>query len=243
MYSELVSILNRCFRGRWFLDSGSLLGVIRDGCFLKQDMGIDISVLVDSYSEEAISEAVMGFKKLGFIASPYEWNGIVYKYCFAPPLFSTFKYAVDFHLFVLNGDHYSCPQISLMIDNKIALSFAVIKKGDTITFRHSFSSLIKVFVSGIYRYVFRYFGQPVRMDKYYKKEQGKCYMWDIPCKLYHGTQTGSFQSLAILKEPEEYLGYRYGNWRVPNSNWVTLRDDGGIRPSSKEEIDCLLYGD
>ena len=242
MYSKLVGILNRCFPGKWFLDSGSLLGVIRDGCFLKQDMGIDISVLVDSYREEAISEAVVGFKKLGFITSTYEWNGVVYKYCFAPPLLSSFRYAVDLHLFILNGDRYSCPQFSLAIDNRIAASFATIKKGDTITFRHSLSSCFKVVVASIYRYVLRYFGQPVRMDRYFRRKQGQCYMWDIPCKLFHGTQTGNYQSLAVLKEPEEYLEYRYGNWRVPNKDWVTIRDDGGIRPSTKEEFECLLRG-
>lgn len=242
MYEKMASILDRYFPGKWFLDSGSLLGVVRDGCFLKQDMGIDISVIVDSYYEEKVTEAVIAFNKLGFIASPYEWNGVTYKYCFAPPLISSFRYAVDLHLFVLDGDKYCCPQFSLAINNRLLASFTTIRKGDTITYRHSLSSLFKVVVAGVYRYVFRYFGQPVRMDKYNRKKQGQCYMWVIPCQLFHGTQLGSFHSLSILKEPEQYLQYRYGNWRVPNSNWVTLRDDGGIRPSSEEEFDYLTRG-
>ncbi len=46
--------------------------------------------------------------------------------------------------------------------------------------------------------------------------------------------------LNVLSFPEDYLEFRYGEWRTPVSDWVTLRDDGGIRKCTPDEINTLL---
>ena len=70
---------------------------------------------------------------------------------------------------------------------------------------------------------------------------GKTYLWFIPGILFNGVETGVVENLNVLSTPEKYLEFRYGKWRIPVSDWVTLRDDGGIRKSSVEEMDKLIF--
>ena len=46
MYEKIAKLLDNAFGNNWFSDSGSLLGVVRNGNFLSGDSGIDISVIV-----------------------------------------------------------------------------------------------------------------------------------------------------------------------------------------------------
>lgn len=239
MYKKIVNILDSYFQDRWFLDSGSLLGIIRDGKFLQSDQGIDISVMIDDYSDLQINKVITEFENIGFIISRYNWGNTTYKYCLSAPRGGDFKYAIDLHLFKKRGTSYYCPQVSLNLHG-IEASFASVRKGNVITnWGNTFSNL-KVFVATIYRYVFKYFNQPMKMKKYVAEGKGTTYMWKIPEEYYHGTVHGTFMNLRVLKAPEEYLTYRYGEWRVPNSNWNTLRDDGGIIAVNYDEFDKLM---
>lgn len=242
MYNKIIELMNKLFPNQWFLDSGSLLSVVREGEFFKNDEDIDISAIVDSYDDIRIAEVAKKMTQLGFVVSRYMWKNTVYKYCFAPPPFSSFKLFIDLHLFVKSKNEYICPQFSLMIKNSVIASFAAIRKGDNIIYRNSFSSRIKVSIAWVYRYVFHYFGQPMRMEKYNNTNQGICSLWVIPCNMFNGTKAGSYMKFCILADAEPYLEYRYGDWKQPVSDWVTLRDDGGLRPSSKEEFERLLCG-
>ena len=80
----------------------------------------------------------------------------------------------------------------------------------------------------------------MKMNEYTEKGIGAPYVWFIPEELYRGTEIGSVEKLNVLKQPDKYLEFRYGEWKVPVSDWNTLRDDGGIRKVNPEFISNFL---
>ena len=241
MYSQIVEILNESFLNRWFLDSGSLLGVIRDGRFLKSDRGIDISVIIDDYENPSIAGAVKKLTGLGFVVSRYEWGGVVYKYCIAPKNTRKFPYAIDLHLFQARGDNYFCPQVSLTRKSNLLESLTTsLRKGGMPKQKGGVKQVFVNTYTFFYRNIFKYFGKPMLMRDYAVRNEGAPYLWFIPKSLFNGVESGKVEGLNVLISPDEYLKFRYGEWRIPVSDWVTLRDDGGIRKSTIEEIDEFI---
>ena len=242
MYSRINKILNQAFSGSWFLDSGSLLGVIRDGRFLKSDRGIDISVIINDYNDPGIEETVKKLEDLGFVVSRYKWGDVVYKYCIAPKKNSHFPFAIDLHLFKRFNDEYICPQVSLMPQKTLIanLTTSLRKGGMPKEKKGAKNYFIKVYTY-FYRDIFKYFGTPMKMRQRAYEGTGMPYLWYIPVNYFNGVEVGKVENLNVLKTPEQYLEFRYGNWKVPVSDWVTLRDDGGIRKSSVNEIDKLIF--
>ena len=237
MYTQIADILDQAFGAKWFLDSGSLLGVIRDGRFLEQDKGIDISILLqETYNTPTIEKAIHLFKDLGFIVSRYEWDHIAYKFCLAPLPRTQFPYAVDLHLFVETDTEFLCPQVSLKRKKRKSLRSLLrsIRKGNAIS-----GNLLKRGISSVYRYGFRYFNQPMNMMSYVKRGVGDTYLWHIPQSMVKKTRKDKY-GLNVLAEPEEYLKFRYGDWQTPVKDWKTLRDDGGIRKCTTEDISRLI---
>ena len=240
MYNVISELLTRFFRGNWFLDSGSLLGVIRDRKFLDSDKGIDISVIIDDYNDSRLEEFSKNLSNIGFIVSKYRWKGVTYKYCFVPSKKVNFYYAIDLHCFKKLGEDYCCPQVSLKMLNPIEKVFVSLKKGNPI---NENCGIIKrkslLMVKFFYRDIFRYFGKAMNMDIYYSKGLGNLYLWYIPANLYQGTKVGMY-GMNVLYNASDYLHFRYGDWETPVSDWNTIRDDGGIRCATEKEITSLL---
>lgn len=244
MYTKISSILDEIFQDKWFLDSGSLLGIVRDHKFLSSDSGIDLSVIINSYADNRIEQVREKFEKLGFITSRYVWNGITYKYCFSPNSKMDFLYAVDLHLFVLSAGEYVCPQVSLnynkgLVIKKLDVFLRNVRKGNSIHRSNTFSGRLKWCVAKIYRDL-RYFNKPMDMSKYVKHNCGDTYFWVIPSQMYHGTAYSEHIRLREILSPEDYLQYRYGDWRTPNPNWNTIRDDGAIRKTTLSDVDRIV---
>lgn len=245
MYQKISNLLDESFKDRWFLDSGSLLGVVRDGKFLSSDQGIDISVLIDSYHDKTLEILASRFCKLGFVASRYQWGNTIYKYCFVPTPQSGFDYAVDLHLFCKFGEEYLCPQVSLKreinnILDKIRISFINLKKGNPMPKARGLAGKFKIWIYKIYRYNFKYFGMPLQMKGYFTSGEGYSYMWFIPEALLKGVNKSNKYGLNQLTDPDDYLTLRYSNWHIPVSDWCTIRDDGGLRKCTAEDYDVLL---
>lgn len=243
MYSEIIKILDEFFKDKWFLDSGSLLGVIRDGRFLKQDKGIDISVIIDDYHNPRLEECVKRFKKQGFVISRYQWDGITYKYCLAPKQRCPIKYAIDLHLFKKHNGNYICPQMKIANNpNKLVAIIRGIRKGNMYNdkFKKKGIGILWKAMVVLYRDVFNYFGYPLNMNALTHELEENIYKWVIPESLYCGTIRDDIYGFNVLKDCGDYLKYRYADWHIPVTDWVTLRDDGGIEHSSIIEIKRIL---
>ena len=240
MYSRVISILDECFQDRWFLDSGSLLGIIRDGKFLSSDVGIDISVIIDSHKNPVIEECVKKLNKEGLVVSRIQAEGRTYKYCMVPKKGNRIPFAFDLHLFVECDNNYLCPNIKMPIqyNNKISILMWMLRAGGTIKKieKGLVGTFEKAFIH-LYRDVFEYFG---KSSDHYGISDENVYKWVIPCDLYRGTEREHHYGFNVLKDCDDYLTYRYGNWRIPVSDWVTMRDDGGFKKSNVKELNEIL---
>ena len=80
----------------------------------------------------------------------------------------------------------------------------------------------------------------MNMNKLTSGKTENLYKWYIPVRLFNGVEREHYYGFNILKDCDDYLTLRYGNWHIPVSDWVTLRDDGGISHSNRNEISSLL---
>ena len=240
MYFEISKILDDKFENNWFLDSGSLLGIIRDGKFLESDKGIDISVIIDDYHNPIIEKCVNEIESLGFVISRYQWNRITYKYCLAPLKRTNFEYAIDLHLFKKVGDTYICPQIKIDKLSKLSIINLMrgLRKGNMPNEKKN-KFYTNIF-NYLYRDVFKYFHQPMNMNILSNGKNSNVYKWYIPCGMFKGVVKDDYSKLNVLIDCDDYLTFRYGNWHIPVSDWVTLRDDGGIEKFNIEQINQLF---
>jgi hypothetical protein len=241
MYSKIAEILDEYFPNKWFLDSGSLLGVIRDGKFLSSDVGIDISVLIENHQSPMMEECVSKLKKEGLVVARMQLFGITYKYCLVPKKGNKIPFAFDLHMFKLSGEDYLCPNVKKHEKylTKIGGLKRRLRSGAMITeMKGGMTGFFERCFIYLYRDVFEYFGRPVSPNHDVKDEN--IYKWVIPRKLIRGVERESHYGLNVLKDCDDYLTYRYGDWHTPVSDWVTIRDDGGFKKSSVDEMRHFL---
>lgn len=244
MYNRIIEILDSFFYEKWFLDSGSLLGIIRDGKFLKQDKGIDISVIINDYHSPRLEECVKQLRQLGFVISRYQWDGITFKYCLAPKQNCPIRYAIDLHLFRVLDGNFLCPQMKIAKEcNKLVSVLRGLRKGNIYYDKYNkrYTGLLWKVTDVLYRDIFEYFGRPINMNDLTLEKDENIYKWVIPESMFRGTIKERNYGLNVLKDCNDYLKFRYADWRTPVIDWVTLRDDGGITHSSVNEIKRLLY--
>lgn len=236
MYSRVINILDEYFQDRWFLDSGSLLGIVRDGNFLPSDVGIDISVIIDNHNDPKLEECIKKLTKEGLVVSRFQIYGKTYKYDLVPKQSCKLPFAFDLHLFKLSGNDYLCPNVKMRqkCSNKIATLMMLLRLGGIIKLEKGIVGFFERIFIFLYRDVFEYFGEPCNFSKGLKDEH--IYKWVIPSEMIHGVQREKLYGFNILYDCDEYLTYRYGNWHVPVSDWVTIRDDGGFKKSNIKEM-------
>ena len=54
------------------------------------------------------------------------------------------------------------------------------------------------------------------------------YTWWVPIKFFQQLKTLNGSELRIPERWDEYLSFRYGDWRMPKRNWEYVRDDGAV---------------
>jgi len=85
------------------------------------------------------------------------------------------------------------------------------------------------------------FAGPVCLDIFIKKRKGECYYWkegggqkkimkSVPTRFFRVVTQKEFDGKKywIPVSYDEYLTYRYKDWRTPDKEWHYLRDDGAI---------------
>lgn len=223
----------------WWLDSGSLLGMIRDGKFLKQDKDIDIGIL-NTKNEENIQKMISDFASMGFRIVRFQKNGFMFKCKLIPNKKNNFKYTLDIQFYICYGDKYVCPQMvqkkNLSIIQKIVVKYIQLKKCNANDIKCS-----------TFRTSLNYFLCNLLSEKDYsinfsKKIQNmyNSYLWSVPVEYLN--DFFCVNNFNVFKKVEKYLEYRYGNWKVPVLNWSYVRDDGGLRLISDEEIENIIRG-
>ena len=223
----------------WWLDSGSLLGLVRDNKFLKQDHDIDIGILYDNNSD-IIDDFLNNFNK-DFNIVKFEFNDTLYKCKCIPKNPNVFNYIFDFQFYILNKDNMICPQMvfkrNLSFIGRLKRNIIQMRKSNPDDFSmNSIKSIIKKIGALI-------FSKNYLVIKYGKSSKNlfDFYYWSIPYSYLN--KLVEVNGYKAFFDYESYLTMRYGNWRIPVSNWVFTRDDHALRKINYIDLSSLYILD
>lgn len=199
------------------IDSGTLLGLVREGKLLAHDLDIDISVREDQLNRlKKLKEILKG---KGYKCRVLNFFGKKYKFKFWR---TGEKRVIDINIFRETPDNkfFICPQ-PFPIEKEENFLFRNFRKGVRVCF-----GLMKNIGSE-----FDLNNFPWSMGTYHRT-------WAIP-KEYFDSFEHLENSIYMPNKSTEYLEFRYGNWRVPNSNWNFRTDDKGLSEKSPEAFNCF----
>ena len=199
---EITEILNRNNIFYW-IDSGTLLGIVREGKLLGSDLDIDISIPVNE--QEKVWRLKDEFGKIGYFFTE-KW---VYK-------------SYDYILKLKNKN------------NDRPIDFQIYHSNDEQNIWYSPQCFNKK-SSNIFSKIIRKLVHQNFLGNSFIKNTGKySFVYDhitwVESKSLIGTPV--YLEHTPLKVPENYIGLlelHFGaNWRIPNSNWDFIRDDGAF---------------
>ncbi len=205
---------------RFWADSGTLLGLAREGQIMKDDHDIDLSMWAGS--EPLLNEVLPLIKERGYRVAVKNYRGLNFKYKLSPT-FKDSSLDIDISLFRSENKHAWCPQIYCMPYpfSRKHLSYYLyglprrviqeifVRKNKVIVNHWPWSLSYKVYVVWVPRHYFEetiYFNHQIPAPKDYRR----------------------------------YLSFRYGDWEVPRKDWFFIFDDGAIRHVSPDELIARL---
>lgn len=207
MNNELLWIKEQLVKRHcdYWCDSGTLLGLIRDGCLIEGDNDIDIGVFgKDNEKLQSIASIVKKDKGevfLGFL------NGKVFKYKLK---IKKFDRIIDINVFRNYGSNFWCPQpvTSDQLRSRKFLCRGVNRISKKI--RQQFS-LVKAEYN---KFPWNY----IRNINY----------WCVPKEHLEKIEEVEIEGekFKVPKEVKKYLSLRYSNWEIRNSGWDFQKDDG-----------------
>ena len=220
-----VDLLNNRSIRNW-LDCGTLLGAVREQRLLTWEKDIDLGALKDQVDHLDILYIINRARKDGYDVNVYDTSISISKN----------GYVLDIKLYEKRGDIFFenkripknlfsstlCYLVHCFSSDYLTSREGLnIFRNFVITIIHMLSKIIPRQLSKIIIYPIKYL-----CDNYLTIDISEA----VPCKYFETFEEIKFlgKSYTIPEKKEDYLAFRYGeNWRVPNKNWITERDDGG----------------
>ena len=212
--AELTAIADVLDRASitWWIDSGTLLGLYRDGELfdLSRDKDFDIGAWIDD--RDRIAAALGEFRQRGYRVGRRHFAGAVVKYWLKPQRGRPAK-QIDIKLHRRFGDLAVCP------------GALVLSSEQRPVLRHA-ARFMQLGVGALWRRRFRHSWSVPGLAVTFSVTS-----WQIPTGFVETCErvTLGGVSVPVPSPVEEYLSFRYGDWRTPTADWVTHRDDGGLR--------------
>jgi len=211
----ICSLLNER-RVEYWIDSGTLLGLVREGEVIEGDHDIDLSLW--SGSEPLLENILHEVKARGYKVSIKNYRGLNFKYKFSPR-FNSSGLDIDISLFRREKDYAWCPQVYCMpypFKNKNLAYYLY-------ALPHRF--IQEVFIRK----------ERVSLHNWPWTTTYRVYMIWIPLHFFKET-VPLYDGIPAPKDYQEYLVYRYGTWQVPRKNWFFIFDDGAVKQTSPEKL-------
>lgn len=188
----------------YWLDSGTLLGIIRQGKLLDSDDDIDISIL--SSESDEIKKVIEEYNNTGYNERiklyDNEIQKVVLKNQDAPNIDISVFQTDENMLWRVTGKHMSGKEVNFVRYGGIKLArnlFSVIHKNK------------KLIDNSLYRISTGY----------------RLAVQIIPADLIHPIKYKN--GYKVPGQYEEYLKYKFGDWRNPDPDWDTWEDEDCIK--------------
>jgi len=216
---------------RYWMDSGTLLGLERDGQLLSADRDIDLSIWESDL--EALMLALPDLRTQDYRIEIQRYQDKVFEIKLFP--FEREARSIDIKVFRTSDDGFAwspCliekftkPEFRALFNTPRFvplgqvtnhLAWRLVRRSWWFTQR----AIVKVWKSRILQ---------LDVDRHFFPKAYYVGTWWIPYALLEGTVQDAVNGLSKPRLVNEYLQFRYGNWHIPTSDWSYLRDDGGLK--------------
>ena len=201
----------------YWLNSGTLLGVVRDGRLIDGDGDIDISAWW--HDEGKILKLADRWKGDGYQVTERRYKGQLCKVKAEHGHDDTAR-TIDIDIYRLSGNHAWCPQHVSKVRPQ-SLPHRVLRP--------------------IYYGLAKALNRSSARGSTVSKESGllyRVYTWWIPACFFQERDVHVLENVALYipSRTSEYLAFRYGDWRTPNPGWICESDDRGLVTRRPEEL-------
>lgn len=210
----------------YWLNSGTLLGMMREGKLLEQDQDIDLSLWAGH--EVALRKLLPHFKKAGYRVLTADYRGLRFQYNFS--LGSGEGRSIDINLFRRCGEYAWCPEYYFKIQPRRGDGGKGGKK------RGGVSGAVRRALRFFWRRFIARFSLQLSITAWPWRLFVHRATWWIPATYFENLELNAAIGASIPADWQGYLEFRYGDWAVPRSDWVFHRDDGGLRDAAPEEL-------
>lgn len=215
---ELIWIceLLRAEKVDFWIDSGTLLGLIREGQLLENDYDIDISVWEDC--DEAWEKLLRQYRTRGYLVKKRSYRGRLFAYKLVARG-SKPELTIDIKIFRRHGEFAWCPQWYYRPNPFTAGSLAY-------------------FLVGLPRYIISHYSQlksHLILSTWPWPLLYSAYTWWVP-KHFYEQKILLYDLIPLPRNYRDYLCYRYGEWQVRRSRWSYIDDDGALKQQDPESL-------
>ena len=191
---------------KFILDSGALLGYMRNGDYVPNDTDLDLNTI----NKEAFLQVAKAVEKIPGVGF-YRYKGELYKILIPKHILGTSNY-IDVQYFQIDSEYY--------------FNYAIGRRGGAGRIRAK--GKIKIALSLLSEFLKRNFdpGYFPLSTLYYHDQ------WIVPIEYFDYVQNLNGLSVVRPSNVSQYLTFRYGNWEKPAEEWISHRDDRGYRKSN-----------
>ena len=205
--SWICSLLNEINIYYW-VDSGSLLVLVREGRLFDDDL--DISLVWDA---KKIFKLKHNLEQIGYALRVDYLEGVPYSIRILKKGKDKFKRTLDLKIFKKYGNYFISPTVytpKYFLGGISRVVFLLVK--------FPFSVLLRIFLNC--REYHNFFHNNFSIKA----------IWVINCSLLKKTITFKNTKIKIPLDSQNYLKYRYGfDWKYPNPYWNYAVDDAGFK--------------
>ena len=211
-YLSFVHILHE-YNIPYCMDSGVLLGLMRDGKLFDHEKDVDLQMWAEH--EERLRKLLPVFREQDYKVTIWLYKDLIYQYRFIKEGY------IPIHLMLFRkaGDRAWCPAgrgigppYPRMLTTRFYRYFVIARK-------RLRERLVATDVSH----------HPWKI----RRDLGT---WWIAAKYFENVTYHEKYETYIPGQWQEYLTYRYGNWRFPDLQWDFWINDGGLLHLPPEEV-------
>ncbi len=203
---------------RFWLDSGTLLGIVRDGRLLPGDPDIDLSIWEDELP--TLLGLAGKFESGGYRCRVEALGGVVFNLTLIPRLGSG-RRRIDVCAYRRSNGRAWAPALLPRTRMRKARSGLPWLRTPWDLFLHA------LWARGVRR---------LDIDQWPWRTFFRLKTWWIPAEYFERIERGHPSWLPIPREPGDYLSFRYGAWEVPAEKWSYWDDDRGLAPRTPREM-------
>ena len=256
--SGLLEVLDQAGVAYW-IDSGVLLGLIRNGRMNPWEKDIDLAATGTELQRLLAAEDA--FRRVGYGVSVNRYRGIVYSVSLNPPEAEAGMLRASVHVYHEVGEYLWSPQAQLfvpppapdvyprkrswggrflrwVIERRLYTGAADENAAGGEESRVSRAPDRESMVRRGARWLYHRFDRGFMAETWPVSEVYVPLTWVIPKDLVLplARRTIGDRDYPAPHRAEDYLTYRYGDWRTPVRNWCYWVDDGAIRRERPFEV-------